>query len=76
MYAPDLDPADVAFEGVRRRTGGRPNPSMKDEVAAGAAYLTSLESDTNRVRALVGWDWIGEASRGSLARIAKKTQPE
>ena len=45
-------------------------PSLEAKVAAVAAYLTHLESDPDRVRALCGWDWIEEAIQGLPARIA------
>ena len=69
-YSPELNPAERVFEEVRRWIEGRVYPSLEDKVAAVAAYLTHLESDPHRVRALCGWDWINAAIQGSHACIA------
>ena len=69
-YSPELNPAERVFEEVRRWIEGKVYPSLEDKVAAVAAYLTHLESDPNRVRALCGWHWIEEAIQGVPARIA------
>ena len=57
-YSPELNPAERVFEEVRRWIEGKVYPSLEDKIAAVAAYLTHLESDPDRVRALCGWDWI------------------
>ena len=69
-YSPELNPAERVFEEVRRWIEGKVYPSLEDKVAAVAAYLTHLESDPDRVRALCGWDWIEGAIQGSPACIA------
>ena len=69
-YSPELNPAERVFEEVRRWIEGRVYPSLEDKVAAVAAYLTYLESDPDRVRALCGWDWIEEAIQGFPVHIA------
>lgn len=60
-YSPELNPAERVFEEVRRWIEGKVYPSLEDKVAAVEAYLTYLESDPDRVRALCGWDWIEKA---------------
>jgi transposase len=69
-YSPELNPAERVFEEVRRWIEGRVYPSLEDKVAAVAAYLTYLESDPDRVRALCGWDWIEEAIQHLPTHIA------
>ena len=69
-YSPELNPAERVFEEVRRWIEGKVYPSLEAKVAAVAAYLTHLESDPARVRALCGWGWIEEAIQGLPARIA------
>lgn len=69
-YSPELNPAERVFEEVRRWIEGKVYPSLETKVAAVAAYLTELESDPDRVRALAGWDWIEEAIQGSPVRLA------
>lgn len=60
-YSPELNPAELVFEEVRRWVEGKVYPSLEGKVAAVAAYLTGLESNRDRVRALAGWDWIKDA---------------
>ena len=60
-YSPELNPAERVFEEVRRWIEGKVYPSLEAKVAAVVAYLTHLESNPNRVRALTGWDWIEDA---------------
>ena len=69
-YSPELNPAERVFEEVRRWIEGKVYPSLEDKVAAVVAYLTHLESDPNRVRALAGWDWIDEAVEHLPALLA------
>ena len=60
-YSPELNPAERVFEEVRRWIEGKVYPSLEAKVAAVVAYLTHLESNPNRVRALTGLDWIEDA---------------
>ena len=69
-YSPELNPAERVFQEVRRWIEGRVYLSLKDKVAAVEVFLTEIESDPNRVRALAGWDWIEEAIHRSPVRIA------
>jgi len=69
-YSPELNPAERVFEEVRRWIEGKVYPSLEDKVAAVEVFLTELESDPDRVRALCEWDWVHASIRGSHARIA------
>ncbi len=60
-YSPELNPAERVFEEVRRWVEGMVYRSIEDKVEAVDAFLTNLESDPGRVRALTAWDWIGQA---------------
>lgn len=68
-YSPELNPAERVFEEVRRWVEGKVYPSLEDKVGAVSAYLTELESDANRVRALTGWDWIEQAVQNLPVQI-------
>ena len=63
-YSPELNPAERVFEEVRRWIEGRVYNSIEDKVEAVEAFLSKLESDSERVRALTAWDWIDEATQG------------
>ena len=69
-YSPELNPAERVFEEVRRWTEGKVYHSIEDKVEAVEAFLTELESDPDRVRALCEWDWVHASIRGAHARIA------
>jgi len=69
-YSPELNPAERVFEEVRRWIEGKVYPSLEDKVAAVEAFLTELESNPDRVRALTGWDWIEEAVQHIPTHIA------
>lgn len=69
-YSPELNPAERVFEEVRRWIEGRVYHTIEDKVQAVEVFLTRLESDPDRVRALTDWDWIDGAIQGSSARIA------
>ena len=69
-YSPELNPAERVFEEVRRWIEGRVYSSLEDKVAAVETFLTELESDPDRVRALTGWDWIEEAVQHLPTHIA------
>ena len=57
-YSPELNPAERVFEEVRRWVEGRVYGSLDEKVDAVNAFLSSLESDPERVKSLVSWEWI------------------
>ena len=69
-YSPELNPAERVFEEVRRWVEGMVYRSIEDNVEAVDAFLTNLEADPGRVRALTAWDWISQAIEGLPARLA------
>ncbi len=69
-YSPELNPAERVFEEVRRWIEGKVYRSIDDKVEAVHAFLSELESDPDRVRALTAWDWIDEAIQGLPVHLA------
>ena len=69
-YSPELNPAERVIEWVRRWIEGRVYRSIEDKVEAVEAFLSKLESDPDRVRALIAWDWIDEVIKGLPVPIA------
>ena len=69
-YSPELNPAERVFEEVRRWVEGRVYGSIEEKVEAVNAYLSRLESDPERVRSLVGWEWIKRNVQGLTADYA------
>lgn len=69
-YSPELNPAERVFEEVRRWVEGKVYGSLEDKVEAATAYLTELESDPDRVRAIAGWHWIQQAVQALPTQIA------
>ncbi len=69
-YSPELNPAERVFEEVRRWVEGMVYRSIEDKGEAVDAFLTNLESDPGRVRALTAWEWIGQAKEGLPVRLA------
>ena len=69
-YSPELNPAERAFEEVRRWIEGDVYRSVEDKVKAVEEFLTQLESGPDRVQALYAWHWIEEAVQGPPARVA------
>ena len=57
-YSPELNPAERVFEEVRRWVEGRVYGSVEEKVAAVNECLSGLESDPERVKSLVSWEWI------------------
>ena len=57
-YSPELNPAERVFEEARRWVEGRVYGSLEEKMAAVDEYLSRLESDPERVKSLVSWDWI------------------
>ncbi len=63
-YSSELNPAERVFEEVRRWVEGRVYGSIEEKVAAVNACLSGLESDPERVKSLVGWEWIKRNVQG------------
>ena len=57
-YSPELNPTERVFEEVRRWVEGRVYGSIEEKTAAVDEYLRELESDPERVKSLVSWEWI------------------
>lgn len=60
-YAPELNPAERVFEELRRAVEGKVYATLDEKVAAIDAELWQWDADPERVRRLVGWEWIREA---------------
>ena len=58
-YSPELNPAERVFEEVRRWVEGRVYGSVSEKMAAVDECLSGLESDPEKVKSLVSWEWIG-----------------
>ena len=63
-YSPELNPAERVFEAVRRWVEGRVYGSVEEKVDAVNEYLSRLESDPERVKSLVSWEWIRRNVQG------------
>ena len=63
-YSPESNPVERVFEEVRRWVEGRIYGSIEEKVAAVNACLSGLESDPERVKSLVGWEWIKRNVQG------------
>ncbi len=59
-YAPELNPVERLFEGLRRVVEGKVYDTLDAKVAAIEAELLEWDADPQRVRRLVGWSWIME----------------
>ena len=55
-HSPELNPAERVFERGSQR--GQSVWSIDEKVEAVNTCLSRLESDPERVKSLVGWDWI------------------
>jgi hypothetical protein len=60
-YAPELNPVERLIEELRRAVEGLVYAGLDEKVAAVDAELIRLDADPERVRRLVGWDWITKA---------------
>jgi hypothetical protein len=60
-YSPELDIAERVFEEVRRVIEGEVYGSIEAKVAVAEAFLQELASDKERVKRLVGWEWVKRA---------------
>ena len=63
-YSPELNPAERVFEEVRRWVEGRVYGSVEEKMAAVDKCLSRLESDPERVKSLVSWEWIRRNVQG------------
>ena len=54
-YSPELNPAERAFQEVRRRVEGRVYAMLDDKQAEVETYLGELAADPARVRRFCGW---------------------
>ena len=63
-YSPELNPAERVFEEVRRWVEGRVYGSLEEKVDAVDKCLSRLESDPERVKSPVNWEWIRRNERG------------
>ena len=57
-YSPELNPAERLIEELRRHLEGKVYPTLSDKYAAAHRFLEDLDASPDRVRSLVGWDWI------------------
>ena len=58
MVYPPSKPYSSLRRSCMRLVEGRVYGSIEEKVEAVNAYLSRLESDPERVRSLVGWEWI------------------
>ncbi len=63
-FADELNPAERVFEEARRWVEGRVYGSVEEETAAVDECLSRLESDPERVKSLVSWEWIRQDVQG------------
>ncbi len=61
-YSPELNPAERVFEEVRRHIEGQVYPSLEAKRSAIDHLLRQLRSDKTRLRRLIGWDWLQQAT--------------
>ncbi len=71
-FSPELNPVERLFEEVRRHVEGRLYETLQDKVEAVERFLKTLAADTERLRRLIGWDWIIQAG----AELKKSVFPE
>ena len=62
-YSPELNPAERVFEEIRRWIEGKVYATIDEKVAAADAVLRALEANPQRLRSLVGWDWIVDTAQ-------------
>ena len=70
-YSPELNPAERVFEEVRRWVEGRVYESLEEKTAAVDECLSRLESDPERVKSLVSWEWI----RWNVQELSEDYEP-
>jgi len=69
-YSPELNPAERVFEEIRRWVEGKVYASLEEKVSAVDEFLSALEADPQRLRSLVGWDWIVDTAQRLPAEYA------
>lgn len=60
-YSPELNPVERVFQELRREIEGRIYPSLLAKKQAVENVLQQLAADPERVKRLVGWNWICQA---------------
>jgi len=60
-YAPELNPAELVFQQVRRKVEGRVYATIEDKMAAVDESLRQLAANPDQVRHLTRWHWIQDA---------------
>jgi hypothetical protein len=56
--SPELNPVERIGEAIRAKTEGKVYGTIWKKMAAVEAFLHELAADPERVKRLVGWDWI------------------
>lgn len=56
--SPELNPAERIGEAMRAKTEGKVSGTIWKKLAVEEACLRELAADPERVKRLVGWDWI------------------
>lgn len=59
--SPELNPMERLIEEVRRSTEGKVYGSLQAKVDVALAALADFSSDPDRLKRLVGWEWIAQA---------------
>lgn len=57
-YSPELNPAERIFEELRRAVEGIIYETLEAKKQAVESELRQLAADPQRVKRLVGWDWL------------------
>jgi hypothetical protein len=57
-YSPELNPVERIFEELRRAVEGVIYPTLEAKKQAVECELRQLAADPQRVKNLVGWDWL------------------
>ena len=57
-YPPELNPAECFFEELRKATANRIFASIEEQEKAIGERLNALADDTERMKRLLGYDWI------------------
>lgn len=68
--SPELNPMERLIEEVRRSIEGTVYGNLQSKVDAALAALAELSSDPERLKKLVGWDWIVQAYRSRQQALA------
>lgn len=57
-HSPELNPAERLLEELRRHLEGKVYANLSAKYLAAHTFLATLDADPDRLRRLVGWDWI------------------